>query len=117
MCIPYLSPASHSFNWCIFRSEGNHLHAAIAAGGSANDDGVRLVAEFRAGCASHTCRRHRTVSTGAYSDLKEIIYTPPSPQEVPPMMTEFVSWLNSEQDVHPILVAGIAQFQLVHIQI
>lgn len=31
------------------------------------------------------------------------------------MMAEFVSWLNEEQDVHPILVAGIAQFQLVHI--
>jgi len=30
-------------------------------------------------------------------------------------MTQFVSWLNSEQDVHPILVAGIAQFQFVHI--
>src|ERR1019366_3095560 len=51
----------------------------------------------------------------ANSVTKEIIYTPPSPQEVPPMMAEFVSWLNSEQDVHPILVAGIAQFDLVHI--
>lgn len=51
----------------------------------------------------------------ANSITKEIIYTPPSPQDVPPMMAEFVSWLNSEQDVHPILVAGIAQFQLVHI--
>jgi Fic family protein len=51
----------------------------------------------------------------ANSITKEIIYTPPSPQEVPPMMAEFVSWLNAEQDVHPILVAGISQFQLVHI--
>jgi Fic family protein len=56
----------------------------------------------------------------ANSITKEIIYTPPSPQDVPPMMAEFVSFLNrkelnSEQDVHPILVGGIAQFQLVHI--
>ena len=56
----------------------------------------------------------------ANSVTKEIICTPPSPQEVSPMMAEFVSWLNkkaltAEQDVHPILVAGIAQFQLVHI--
>jgi Fic family protein len=51
----------------------------------------------------------------ANSITKEIIYTPPSPQDVPPMMAEFVSWLNSEQGVHPILAAGIAQFQLVHI--
>jgi Fic family protein len=51
----------------------------------------------------------------ANSITKEIIYTPPSPLDLPPMMAEFVSWLNSEQDAHPILVAGIAQFQLVHI--
>ena len=51
----------------------------------------------------------------ANSITKEIIYTPPSPQDVPPMMAEFVSWLNSELDAHPIIVAGIAQFQLVHI--
>lgn len=51
----------------------------------------------------------------ANSITKEIIYTPPPSQEVPPLMMAFVSWLNSEQDIHPILVAGIAQFQLVHI--
>ena len=46
---------------------------------------------------------------------KEIIYTPPAPQDVAPLMVEFVAWLNSEQDVHPILVAGVSQFQLVQI--
>jgi len=51
----------------------------------------------------------------ANSLTKEIIYTPPPPHEVPPLMTEFVSWINAEQEVHPILVAGVAQFQLVHI--
>src|SRR5260370_1233083 len=51
----------------------------------------------------------------ANSVTKEIIYTLPPPHDVPPMMAEFVSWLNSELHVHPILVAGIAQFQLVHI--
>jgi Fic family protein len=51
----------------------------------------------------------------ANSVTKEIIYTPPPPQDVPPLMAELVSWLNSEHDVHPIIVAGIAQFQLVHI--
>ena len=51
----------------------------------------------------------------ANSLTKEIIYTPPPPHEVPPLMTEFVSWMNAEQEVHPILVAGVAQFQLVHI--
>ena len=46
---------------------------------------------------------------------KEIIYTPPTPLQVPPLMAEFVFWLNAEREVHPILVAGVAQYQLVHI--
>ena len=37
------------------------------------------------------------------------------PYEVPPLMAEFVTWLNTESDVHPVLVSGVAQFQLVHI--
>jgi len=45
----------------------------------------------------------------------KVIYTPPSAVEVPIMMSEMVKWLNSEPDVHPVLVSGIAQFQLVHI--
>lgn len=31
------------------------------------------------------------------------------------MMSEMVKWLNAELDIHPVLVSGIAQFQLVHI--
>jgi Fic family protein len=45
----------------------------------------------------------------------EIIYTPPPAHEVPFMMTALVSWLNAERETSPILVAGIAQFQLVHV--
>jgi Fic family protein len=68
--------------------------------------------------------RGNTASPGEYrrvqnyvanSVTKEIIYTPPPPQQVPPLMAEFVSWLNTEQEIHPILIAGVAQFQLVHI--
>ncbi len=44
-----------------------------------------------------------------------VIYTPPSALEVPAMMSELVKWLNSDLDIHPVLVSGIAQFQLVHI--
>jgi Fic family protein len=46
---------------------------------------------------------------------KEIIYTPPAPLEVPHLMREFVEWVNKAEDVSPVLVAGIAQFQFVHI--
>ena len=45
----------------------------------------------------------------------EVIYTPPSAVEVPIMMSEMVKWLNADLNVHPVLVSGIAQFQLVHI--
>ncbi|MEM7483259.1 MAG: Fic family protein [Acidobacteriota bacterium] len=49
------------------------------------------------------------------STTREVIYTPPPPSEVAPAMAELVRWLRKEEAVHPVLVAGIAQFQLVHI--
>lgn len=45
----------------------------------------------------------------------QIVYTPPLPLDVPPLMEQFVTWLNAPTTIHPVLVAGIAQFQLVHI--
>jgi Fic family protein len=45
----------------------------------------------------------------------QTIYTPPPPYDVPPLMAELVSWLNTTSEIHPVLVSGIAQFQLVHI--
>jgi len=52
----------------------------------------------------------------ANSRTKEIIYTPPAPLEVPHLMREFVDWVNLNiEEVSPVLTAGIAQFQLVHI--
>ncbi|MBI3756048.1 MAG: Fic family protein [Deltaproteobacteria bacterium] len=49
------------------------------------------------------------------SRTHEIIYTPPSPLDVSHLMREFVKWINSTEDTSPILVAGISQFQFVHI--
>ena len=49
------------------------------------------------------------------SATREVMYTPPPPEDVPPMMQELVAWLRHEGPIHPVLVAGIAQFQLVHI--
>lgn len=43
------------------------------------------------------------------------VYTPPPSADVPIMMAELLDWLNREHEVHPVLVSGIAQFQLVHI--
>lgn len=49
------------------------------------------------------------------SRTREVVYTPPGPLDVPHLMREFVGWINKADDVSPILVAGIAQFQFVHI--
>lgn len=51
----------------------------------------------------------------ANSVTGEVIYTPPSAVEVPIMMSEMITWLNSDLEIHPVPVSGIAQFQLVHI--
>ena len=49
------------------------------------------------------------------SGTGQVIYTPHTAVEVPVMMSELVKWLNADLDIHPLLVSGIAQFQLVHI--
>jgi len=49
------------------------------------------------------------------SATRQVIYTPPSAVEIPIMMSALVKWLNADLDIHPVLVSGIAQFQLVHI--
>ena len=49
------------------------------------------------------------------SRTREVVYTPPGPLDVPHLMREFTEWVSSAEDVSPILVAGVAQFQFVHI--
>jgi Fic family protein len=51
----------------------------------------------------------------ANSKTKEIIYVPPPPYDVPLLMSQLVEWLQKEIEIPPVLIAGIAQFQLVHI--
>jgi Fic family protein len=59
---------------------------------------------------------YRRVQNYVVSSLtRDVIYTPPPPTDVPYLMEELVAWLRGEDSVHPILIAGIAQFQLVHI--
>ncbi len=49
------------------------------------------------------------------SKTGEVVYTPPPALEVPAMINDLVVWLRAEHEVNPILISGIAQFQLVHI--
>lgn len=51
----------------------------------------------------------------ANSKTKEIIYTPPPVYDVPLLMNDLIHWLQNEKTIPAVLVAGIAQFQLVHI--
>jgi len=74
----------------------------------------RLVQGVRGGSAKPGS--YRTIQNYiANSRTREIIYTPPPPEEVAPLMREFVEWLRADTGIHPVLVAGVAQFQLVHI--
>lgn len=51
----------------------------------------------------------------ANTETGRIIYTPPPADDVPELMRQLVEWLNTETDVPPVLMSGLAQFQLVHI--
>ena len=74
----------------------------------------RLVEGVRGGAAQPG--RYRTIQNYvAHSSTREVIYTPPPPEQVAPLMRELVEWLRADTAIHPVLVAGIAQFQLVHI--
>jgi Fic family protein len=74
----------------------------------------RLVEGVRGGSGAPGA--YRTIQNYvANSTTGEIVYTPPSPVEVPSLMQELVDWLREDTGIHPVLVAGIAQFQLVHI--
>ncbi len=74
----------------------------------------RLVQDVRGNTAQPG--QYRTIQNYvANSKTKEIIYTPPTPYEVPAYMIDLVNWLQNERKIPPVLVAGIAQFQLVHI--
>jgi len=68
--------------------------------------------------------RGQSAAPGAYRTIqnyvanaqtRQVVYTPPPPADVAPLMHELTQWLAEPSPIHPVLVAGIAQFQLVHI--
>jgi Fic family protein len=73
----------------------------------------RLVEGTRGGAGDPG--RYRTIQNVTNSRTGETIDTPPSPEQVPPLMRELVEWLRGEMAIHPVLMAGIAQSQFVHI--
>ena len=73
----------------------------------------KLVTNVRGDAASPG--EYRTIANYVVDERGETVYTPPPATEVPRLMAEIVKWLNTQSDIHPILVAGVAQFQLVDI--
>ena len=67
-------------------------------GGSGNPGAYRMIQNYVANSAT-----------------LEVVYTPPPPIDVPSLMQELVEWLREKTSIHPVLIAGIAQFHLVHI--
>ena len=74
----------------------------------------RLVEDVRGGAAAPG--EYRKIQNYVVNSATgEAIYTPPPAYDVPIMMAELVDWLNREQEVHPVLLSGISQFQFVHV--
>ncbi|HDR14601.1 MAG TPA: Fic family protein [Desulfobacteraceae bacterium] len=74
----------------------------------------RLVEGVRGGAAAPG--EYRKIQNYVVNSVTgETVYTPPPAHDVPIMMAELVDWLNREQEVHPVLVSGVSQFQFVHI--
>ncbi len=74
----------------------------------------RLVNDVRGGSGSPG--EYRKVQNYVVNSATgQTVYTPPPPGDVPALMRELVQWLGEEREIHPVLVSGVAQFQLVHI--
>lgn len=64
------------------------------------------------------CGMYRETQVVVKNSLtREITFRPPPAIEVPFLMQEFVGWLNgtNSEEFHPVLKAGIAQYELVRI--
>ncbi len=73
-----------------------------------------LVKDVRGG--EYTPGEYRTTQNYIINSATgEIIYTPPKAAFVKDLMKELVEWINQPKDISPIILAGLAQFQFVHI--
>jgi len=94
--------------------------ADYVAGGDRVTEGLireihkRLVEGVRGGSAAPG--EYRKIQNYVVNSANgQVVYTPPPACDVPILMGELIGWINATTEVHPVLVSGIAQFQLVHI--
>ena len=102
-----------------YRRAFDFVSEYITGGGPLSEGLIReihkkLVARGRGGSAAPGEYR-RVQNDVVHGVTGKVVYTPPPPQDVPSLMKELVSWLNGKREEHPVLISGIAQFQLVHI--
>jgi cell filamentation protein, protein adenylyltransferase len=89
-------------------------HGGPITEGLVRDIHKRLVEGVRGGSAAPG--EYRKVQNYVVNSATgAVVYTPPPAHDVPVLMHELVGWLNEPGGVHPALVSGVAQFQLVHI--
>ena len=47
---------------------------------------------------------------------RQVVYRPPPAADIPVLVGELVAWWNDQCGPHPVIAAGIGEFQLAHIQ-
>jgi len=98
-----------------FELVGMQLHSgAPVSEGLIREIHKRLVEGVRGGQA-HPGAYRTTQNFVVNATTGKTVYTPPPAGDVPDLMRELIAWLNTQSDIHPVLISGIAQFQLVHI--
>ena len=60
---------------------------------------------------------YRNVQVAVVNGLGRIAFQPPDASQVPPLMNDFIAWLNSKEakELYPVLMSGIAHYELVRI--
>lgn len=61
--------------------------------------------------------RYRDVQVYVINRMKEIVFTPPPPYDIPKQMENFIEWLETVDmdNIHPIIVTGISHYEFVRI--
>ncbi|MGC9517925.1 MAG: Fic family protein [Methanomicrobiales archaeon] len=58
---------------------------------------------------------YRTVPVNVVNNLNEVVFSPPPPDEIKALMDNLIKWINTSDDLNPIIKTGIAHFELVRI--
>lgn len=74
-----------------------------------------LIKEIHSRIVDSSSSLYRTTQNSVTTLKNEVLHTPPSSYNIPFLMSKLLLWLQNENSLHPVLIAGIVQFQLSHI--